>query len=278
MTNYYEEIRKKIGNVPDYIGMPLKNWIKRTQEYCYYYAINREAKDVLSIIQNYMDEEDYLTTATLEEERKRSKSLYFVSKLYIEFIWKIYKKCYEQLYQEDTEKMFFEEIIYSDDLMNVVSKTLDTYKKGLSEKYAYRIAKSIDDWKLHFDNHKRIEQLSLENLHKAMDVLEQAFSKPMPTEKDSVGDVVEKDILDKMFALLKGGEYPACLFLIVAPMTRALTSGTIHKYTPGNSTVYFSKNFEYNMEQLKTRIDAMREIFDMYYEERYLIKEELKTV
>lgn len=278
MTNYYEEIKKEIGNAPDYIGMPLKNWIQRSQEYCYYYSINREVKDVLSIIQNYMDKEEYLTTAIPEKKRKRSKSLYFVSKLYIEFIWKIYKKCYEQLYQENTEKMFFEEIINNDDLTNAVSKTLDTYKKGLSGEYARIIVRSIKEWIFEFDNHQKIEQLSIENLHKAMDVLGQAFSKPMPTEKDSINDIVEKDILDEMLTLLQGGKYPDCLFLIVAPMTRALTSGTIHKYTPGNLTVFFSKNFEYNMEQLKKRIDAMRRIFNEYCELQNILEEELETV
>lgn len=231
------------------------------------YKINNEIRDEKNVLKNYLEGGDGLAKQKAKKNRERMVSLDITSKLYIEFMWKVYGKHYK----DKTEKDFFNEIIdgnYEKNIPRILEEVFrDT--KHLTEKeikvLADEIIMSVRDWNCNYYP-KYIENLHMDNLHAAMEKLDK-LDIPEQDVAESVKEVLSPEVLKTILYYLKAENYPSCIFTI-APVTRALTEGEIKSYTPakGNTSVFFNKRFEYNLTQLEEYITKLQDLYEEYIE------------
>lgn len=267
--NIYNEIQHELMGTPFFAKEPIETLFKMCQKYYHLYQIDENTRTAQKTLQHYLDEE-YLIAKRSTTERKRQKSLEMSSKLYIEFLWKIYNDSYRQKWGKLTEKNFFEKVIYAQDRKE---KIVDLLQVDMNSSLFMCVNSSINNWVGNYDNCSRMEDLNLENLHNAMKSVKQKLDIVIPSIEESVEDLIEPQMLLEILHLLKEKNYPACTFL-VAPITRALTVGAVTKYTrkEKNTTIYFTEKLLYNLEDLNKRIDGLKELLSEYSE----IQEDLK--
>lgn len=292
--DYYSEIMKELDLLPsDSYYENIKRGCGALFSACHKYArvckISEDIDGVKNVLSNYMDEENLLKNIARERKweaekreepqkdsngiRKRSKGLDMITKLYIECFWKCYKKYYKSKSKDD----FCEEVIVPCKKGKSMKKIWDEiFSKGEKMNLSYlSLTRAFDEW---FDlnmNAKGLDELNLDNLHNAMDVLGKSLNTTDISIEDSVEEVLHIGVLEYILSALKMKKYPHCQFLI-APVTRALTTGEIKSYTPstGNTSIYFNVKSEYNLAVLQEYIEKLQDLYDEYIE----TKQELEKI
>lgn len=266
--NIYKKIENELIETPNYVHEPIKALFRSCQEYYRYYKINENTQEAQDTLQNYLDD-DFLLAGRMTERPKRKKSMNISSKLYIEYIWQVYKDIYAEKWRELTEKKFFKEIVGGSK-----EKIAELLQSEIESSLVLCIDSSIKIWINEYQNCNKLENLNLENLHRAMTCIEKEINSVMPDVEESVEDLIAPQILSDILYLLKEKNYPACIFL-VAPITRTLTTGAVTKYTPKkeNKTVYFTEKLLYNLDELKKRMEGLQELLDAYIETKMDLQE-----
>lgn len=247
--NYYKEIMDILSGNPlgEVYGSTPITFFRACQEYDWYYTMYEKiSSNAGKVIQNYVEEDNYLAKRRRKEKQKQEQKmnreknprLDVEEKLYAEFFTKIYFEYYANDY-------IWQKVVNCDER---VSKILDDYFQGTQPKYTKFITEAVS--KAYQSGYRKVD---LENLHNAMEIVEEALHTPMPMIETSVEKVISEERLELLLSYLERGLIPHFLFT-VAKMARALTSGSYHKYTPNNKEVYFNLKCEYNLSELKLYI------------------------
>lgn len=144
---------------------------------------------------------------------------------------------------------------------------LNDYFNGEQISLTKQIVKSIETRHERHDN-----KINLNNIHSAMNELENVFATPLPTVEESVTMVISKNQLETMITYLNECKVHGFMFTI-APILRTLTSGKYSNSVPN----FFNLPCEYNLEQLKLYIEGNENVEGLrgLYEQYKATKEEL---
>lgn len=265
----FKEIEKELVEVPEHYKVPIENFFQVCQEYYWNYQISEKCEEQMSVLQNYLEDEECIAGRIDEINSKRMKSLNICYKLHIEFIWNVYKQYYEEKFNKETEKYFFCEIVENNNRKEKIKEMLG---ENVNEDLIWYIDESISRW-VEYIKCNKIKDLNLDKVHNAMKKTQSVLSLDKPTIEESVEDIIEPLILEEVLVALKTKNYPRALFL-VAPITRAITDGAISTFTPKNKgkVKYFTVNFLYNLTILSKRISGLKRISEDYYETRDILK------
>lgn len=269
----FKEIEEELRQAPDTYKVPIETFFLVCQDYYWNYQINETCSEVISVVQNYLEDDECIAKRNNGSDNKRMRSLGICSKFHIEFIWNAYKFYNEEKLGEKTESQFFVEIIECVDRKEKIGELLGINDDEILVRY---IDEVISSW-LDYTKSTKIEDLNLDKLHNAMIKIGEAFHIDKPTIEESVEDIILPDVLEELLEALRIKNYPRALFLI-APITRAMTEGAINSFTPKNKekTKYFTMNFMYNLRTLLKRVNGLKRLLEDYMETTELLKQDWK--
>lgn len=247
--NYYKEIMDILSGNPlgeAHRSTPI-TFFKVCQEYDWYHTMYQNiSSNAGKVLQNYIEEGNCLAKRRRKKKREQNQKmnrteknrLDIEEKLYVEFFTEIYSEYYENAYN-------WNNVVDCDEK---VAGILEDYFHGTPPGCVKSIKKAV--MKAYQSSYRKVD---LGNLHNAMRIVEESLHMPMPRIESSVEKVVSAEMLESLLFYLEKGDIAQFLFH-VAPMTRALTVGTYHKYTPNNNSVFFNLACDYNLEELKSYI------------------------
>lgn len=232
------------------------------------YIRDQILNDAKSILKNYNSAELNSNYTQIRRRRKettkRKSSLNITAKLYLDFLWDLYKS---YLVQTDSSNGKNQQELPKDFFKNMDSKLLDkildnTFDKSHKESIKKEILSYMDEI-MNYDI-SSINKLNLDNLHSAMRVVKESLDIPKQSIEKCVEEVLSPVTLNCILEYLRKKEYIYC-YLYIAAVKRPLIIGKINSYTPSSKKLkcFFKKNFEYNYQELKL---SFEEIMGFYYE------------
>lgn len=275
----YAEILGELKNLPlnnqnaKILKDALTNFGEGCQKFLWLSDIYNELEDAIKILKNYIEEGDGLANRKSKGNREKQVSLCIPSKLYIEFIYTVYNYDCSNVAKK---AYFFKDIINNPECLSKIRILLNKYFKDESytedniEMLAKEIEASITEWTDSYSA-SNFRELNMKKLHIAMKKLDE-LDIPMLSIPQCVDKLIVPEKLNEILTYLKKGAYVNCLFTI-APITRALTIGEIHHFTPDNTTVFINRKISYNCEELESYLKKLQDLYDEYTE----IKNELDS-
>lgn len=260
MNTNYAEIEKELEKVEnETIKRAFYSFTTLCQRFYKFYQINEELAPVKNILKSLMDKNStYYLTKKGEgvEETEETNS----DNIYIEFEHKIYAGIFQRIYDKyyKTPKKFsWEKAVTKDEYINLI---ISEHLADLPDYIKKEVRDSIK--KVYFNSSRRI---NYDNIANAMDTVKRTLEIPTPSIEESVEDLIAPSMLDTMLMYLKSE--PVGFFFTIAPIRRALTDGTYHKYYAGNKSnkdIFFNLNSQYNLLELERYIDTVYDLLERY--------------
>lgn len=261
-VDYYREIIDYVSKNP--LPKPNENvplgLFSQCQKYYWYYLMNVKIRNVKNVLKNYVDEENYIANRKKKKTTDTRIILDITQKMYVELFVNLYNEKYKETYR-----------------WNKVLEDNNIIKKMLEEKYpdsASYITNKINAI-IDISYDYIFKKPDINKTHNAMSILKEALNTPVPTVEESVANVITVDVLKELLEYLKledTSRTPNVLFR-TAQICRPLTTGTYHKYTISNKTEFFNLQCDYNLEEIKNYMEALKELLELYEDTKEEIAE-----
>lgn len=247
--NYFEEIQRLLKGAEKNISS-INTLCSLCQQYYWKYLIRENVKQAEKVLQCYFDEENLI--AIRKKKKESSERFELEEKLYLEFLWEIRDKYY------CNKKM--EEIVHDINWKNLIN---DCFIECPSE-YLTNISTIFKKAKGKLENYI-LERHDYTNMHKAMESVRYGISIPAPSVRDSVEKVIAEERLEIIIAYLERKDNIGSVgaLLTVAPITKALYSGSYRKYLSGK-TIFFNIKSDYNLKELEKRVNDIKDLLERY--------------
>ena len=262
--NYYEEIRNVLETIPSESTVRTVNALcTACREYFWYHTIREKMSGAEENLQNYYDQEEFIAQRKYLRLKPR-KRFSMRDKLYIEFLQEIHKK-YKEMGGRDGFETFMDENISSNNMEEHFTKINECFKAGqetlirqLQETEKNGLA--IDEY-----NFYMLQKHDFGNIHQAMKEVRKALKTERPPIDASLEAVVTKEMLERIVFLLNSEANISATF-VTAPVLRALYDGHYQRHTDkkNNSSVYFNLKSEYNLVEIRNRVNATKNLLKEY--------------
>ena len=276
----YEKIMEETRKIPESrTSKRLKQQITHlfiySKEYAELYKTVQHIYNAKKILNSYLFDVSYFT---------------ITDKLYIEFFFECYKRVAPEEDKKHLEKNFIKKYVFSDksddDIKSILHRlcknTEHKNDNDINEMVEY-IKDSLYQWEdcVCEENSTidRMKQLKIDNLHYAITEFEKALQKCEKHPSECVEEIFTLERLEYIWGSLVNARNEsdekmqeriyAILHMEMTPLLSALVSGSIKSYTPAKrgKMLYFSKNFEYNLQELRNHVKENIESYMPLYEE-----------